>query len=567
MFRAMELKAISVLRWFFDSRYGASRYLLARWFFLRAIGVIYFSAFLPLVFQIRGLIGPDGILPAGNYLQALTNSVGFARFWYAPTLLWFSGSSRMLMALCWVGLLAAVLLVLNIWPRGMLLICWICFVSFVTAASEFSSYQSDGMLLEAGFLSLFLAPAGFRPGLGRTHSPMRAAMFLLLWEWFRIYFESGVAKIAGGDPEWRNFTAMDDYYQNGPLPTWIGWYVEHLPHWFHAATAFGTLALELVLVWVMFLPRRVRIICFFIVTPWQIGGILTANYTFLNYLVLCLGIFLLDDKFLLRFASERWKSRIALALDGGVPAPKTDAPFESASLLETSGVGATGGSDSNSRFRVADLKPYWSGLKLGMTAVILSWLFYASTTPMLWMIFPGSILRELAQSWTVAALEPFRVAERYGLFARMTRGRYEIEFQGSSDGVTWVSYPFRFKPQDPAKAPGIYAPYQPRFEWNLWFASLGTWHDNPFVPRTEMRILQGSPQVLSLFAANPFPQGPPKQVRAILWQYWFSTRQEKRTQGVWWRREYLGVYAPTLEREPDGRIIAVDWPPELPPHE
>jgi lipase maturation factor 1 len=563
MFRAMDFKPVSVLRWLFDSRYGASAYVLPRWLFLRALGVIYFSAFLPLIFQIRGLIGPDGILPAGNYLQALTNSVGFERFWYAPTLLWFSASSRTLMTLCWVGLLAAVLLILNIWPRGTLLICFVCFLSFVTAASEFSGYQSDGMLLEAGFLSLFLAPSGLRPRLGKTHPPMRAAMFLLLWEWFRIYFESGVAKIASGDPEWRNFTAMDEYYQNGPLPTWIGWYVQHLPHGFHAATAFGTLALELALVWMLFLPRRVRIICFFIVTPWQIGVILTANYTFLNYLVLCLGIFLLDDKFLLRFVPLRWKSRISPASDGEVRAHASDAPFESASLLQTPGEAEAGDSDASSGFHIADLKPYWEGLKLGATALILCWLFYSSTTLMLWMIFPGSILRELP-AWPVAALEPFRVAERYGLFARMTRGRYEIEFQGSNDGTNWVTYPFHFKPQDPAKAPGIYAPYQPRFEWNLWFASLGTWHDNPFVPRTGMRILQGSPYVL---AANPFPQQPPRQVRAILWQYWFSTAGEKRTQGVWWRREFLGVYAPTLEREPDGRIIAVDWPPDLPPHE
>src|SRR2546423_3126262 len=236
MFPAMDLKPASILRWFFDSRHGASGHLLPRWLFLRALGLIYFSAFLPLIFQIRGLIGTNGILPASNYLQAMTNSMGFARFWYAPTVLWFSAGSPMLMTLCWVGLLASVLLIFNIWPRGMLLICFVCFLSFVSAASEFSGYQSAGMLLEPGFLSLFLAPQGFRPGLGKAHPPMRAAMFLLLWEWFRIYFESGVAKIAGGDPQWRNFTAMDEYYQNGPLPTWIGWYVQHLPHWFHAAT-------------------------------------------------------------------------------------------------------------------------------------------------------------------------------------------------------------------------------------------------------------------------------------------------------------------------------------------
>ena len=182
------------------------------------------------------------------------------------------------------------LLVLNVWPRAMLVICFVCFLSFVSAAQDFSSYQSDGMLLEAGFISLFFAPAGFRPGWAAQHPASRASLFLLLWEWFRIYFESGVVKLLSGDPEWRNFTAMDEYYQNGPLPTWIGWYVQHLPHWFHAATVAATLALELGLVWMFFLPRRWRIVCFFIVTPWQIGVILTANYTFLNYLVLVLGV-------------------------------------------------------------------------------------------------------------------------------------------------------------------------------------------------------------------------------------------------------------------------------------
>ena len=164
------------------------------------------------------------------------------------------------------------------------------------------------MLLEAGFISLFFAPPGLRPGLGATHAPSRLSLFLLRWEWFRIYFESGIVKLTSGDYSWRHLTAMDDYYQNGPLPTWLGWYVQQLPHWFHAATAFMTLAAELGLVWMLFLPRRFRIICFLIVTPFQIGIILTANYTFLNYLVLVLGFLLLDDGFVRSVLPQRWKN-------------------------------------------------------------------------------------------------------------------------------------------------------------------------------------------------------------------------------------------------------------------
>ena len=264
----------SVLRWLFDPEHGASSRLLPRWIFLRALGLIYYSAFFSLLPQIRGLIGPPGILPAGEYLEALAERFGHAAYWYAPTVLWLSSGPHMLTGICWAGMIASVLLVLNLWPRGMLAICFVCFLSFVSAAQDFSAYQSDGMLLEAGFISRFLAPAGFRPGWGEESKPSRASLFLLVWECFRIYFESGVAKIMGGDPQWRNFTALDEYYQNGPLPTWIGWYLQHWPHWFHAATALGTLVLELGLVWMMFLPRRLRNLCFLIVTPWQIGIIL-----------------------------------------------------------------------------------------------------------------------------------------------------------------------------------------------------------------------------------------------------------------------------------------------------
>src|SRR5256886_16245545 len=188
----------------------------------------------------------------------------------------------------------------------MIFVCLVAYVSFISALQTFSSYQSDGMLLSAGFISLFFVPPGFWPRWGERHPGSRASLVLLLVVWFTIYFESGVAKIASGDPEWRNLTAMDEYYQNGPLPTWIGWYVQHLPHWFHASSAYATLALELGLVWMLFLPRRWRIVCFFIVTSWEVGVILTANYTFLNYLVLALGFLLLDDRFLVPFVLRRW---------------------------------------------------------------------------------------------------------------------------------------------------------------------------------------------------------------------------------------------------------------------
>src|SRR5436190_925640 len=298
----------------FASEHGATDRLLPRWLFRRALGLIYFSAFYSLAFQIRGLTGPQGILPAGSYLQAVARSlVGHSRFWFAPSLLWISSGSAMLMGLCWAGMIAALLLILNFWPRGMLMICFIGFLSFAAAAGDFSSYQSDGMLLEAGFISLFFAPPGLRPGFGASHPPPRASLFLLQWEWLRIYFESGIAKLASGEPQWRNFTAMDEYYQNGPLPTWIGWYLQHSPHWFHATATGATLVMELGLIWMILLPRRFRIILFWIVTVWELGVISSANYAFLNYLVLSLGILLVDDHFLLLWIPVKRRSKVTAA--------------------------------------------------------------------------------------------------------------------------------------------------------------------------------------------------------------------------------------------------------------
>src|SRR4051794_28473331 len=225
--------------------------LWPRWLWLRALGSIFFSAFSSLAFQIHGLNGPRGILPASEFLAALAQAVPrLEAIWRAPTLLWLASSDAALTALVVAGLICSSLLVLNLWPRATTLLCTILFLSFVAAAQDFSSYQSDGMLLEAGLLSVFFAPRGFKPGLGPSDPPSRLAHALLLWEWLRIYFESGVVKLASGDPQWRTLTALQHYYQNGPLPTWIGWYAQQaLPSWFHVGCAVAVFVFELGLCW------------------------------------------------------------------------------------------------------------------------------------------------------------------------------------------------------------------------------------------------------------------------------------------------------------------------------
>jgi hypothetical protein len=545
------------LHWLFDSRAGAPGRLVPRWIFLRALAAIYFSAFYSLLFQIKGLIGPEGIMPADDYLAAVAHQFPSSKLWFAPTLFWLSSSSHALMLVTWIGLAASIVAFVNLWPRLTFFLCFVCFLSFVSAANEFSNYQSDGMLLEAGFIALFFVPPGLLPGLGACTPPSRASMFLLQWEWFRIYFESGMVKLVSGDRQWRTLTAMDEYYQNGPLPTWIGWYVQHLPHWFQAASAAGTLVLELAVAWMMFFPRRVRIVCFFIVTLWEVGVILTANYTFLNYLVLSLGFLLLDDKLLLCFVPARLRG----AAKEGVEAPGAEQapdPAESADN-ETEAANDRVPSDRIPRMLGRNL----SAVRLAFAAVMLTWIFYDTTAEMIEIPFRTLPLPTLP----IEALEHLRIANQYGLFAVMTNGRYEIEFQGSNDGENWTPYPFRNKPQALNEAPRIYAPYQPRFDWNLWFASLGDWRQDDMVPFTEERLLENDKDVLALFRSNPFAQAPPRYVRAVLWQYWFTTREEKRITGNWWRRQLLGLYAPVLTRTPEGRSAVIQWPDELPPHD
>jgi lipase maturation factor 1 len=548
----------NVIRWLFDGRYGRPGGLIPRWIFLRALAAIYFSAFYSLLFQIKGLIGPAGVLPAGQYLAAVARMMGATRYWYAPSLYWISSSSQMLMAVTWLGLAASVVAFVNVWPRISFLVCWICFLSFVAASGDFSSYQSDGMLLEAGFIAMFFAPRGVWPGWGEGSPPSRASLFLLQWEWFRIYFESGMVKLLSGDEEWRHLTAMDEYYQNGPLPTWLGWYAQHLPHWFHVASAAGTLVMELVVVLMLFFPRRVRLVCFVIVTLWEIPVILTANYTFLNYLVLSLGFLLLDDRTLTRFVPVKYRPEAAVPVKEEVAELSLSllAVADADEPVPDNAVRAHG----SWRGRAAR---HWNAIALAASAVMLSWIAYVTAAEMIRLVFRGVPL----PTAPIVALEPFRIANQYGLFAVMTRGRYEIEFQGSDDGANWTPYLFRNKPQLLNEAPRIYAPYQPRFDWNLWFASLTDWHQAEIVPLTEERLLENDADVLGLFKGNPFAKAPPRFVKAVLWQYWFTSMDEKRRTGNWWRRQLMGLYAPEITRTDDGRYAVIAWPDELGPHE
>jgi hypothetical protein len=300
-----------------------------------------------------------------------------------------------------------------------------------------------------------------------------------------------------------------------------------------------TLAVELFVVWMVFLPRRFRIACFCIVTPFQLGIALTANYAFLNYLLLSLGFLLLDDRLIEAILPRKICSFV-------------DRPTNSAGAISSAPLPTTAPLVHHRAMR-----RFLLSSKTLVAEFLLALIFYVTAIRLLSLVIPGLPLPIAPGRW----IAPFRVADRYGVFANMTHTRHEIEFQGSADGGnTWIAYPFRYKPQDVNRAPGIYAPYQPRFDWNLWFASSVPPENNPFVLSTKERLLKNEPEVLALFAGNPFRDAPPQEVRTVLYQYWFTDFETKRRTGAWWRRELLGEYGPSLERGPDGRIVVHDVP-------
>ncbi len=501
------------LRWHWAFTTTSDTGLWPRWFYLRILAVGFIAGFLSLSTQIHGLIGPQGILPARQFLQAIaSHEPGWRRFLLVPSILWWNSGPAGLDLLCAGGFIAALLLFLNIWPRATLFLCWLFYLSFVSVARDFSGFQSDGLMLESALLAIFLAPRGFRPGMGEGSPPSAAALFVMRWLLFRLLFESGMVKLLSGDVGWRHFSAMDDYYVNCPFPSWIGWYAQQLPHAFHACTVGLAFLTELVCPLMIFQGRRWRIPAFGIVTLFQTGILLTGNYTFLNYNTIALAFLLLDDQDLHRWIRLR------------VPATRPELP-----------------------------PPFWK--KIGAGAV-LTFLFYVSTVWLLGIIglplgrLPRWVLRPL--EWSV----PFRSANHYGLFAVMTHERNQIEFEGSDDGgATWRTYELKWQPQKLNVPPRFMAPHLPRFDWNLWFANLGSWQDYPFVQRTAVRLLQGEPTVTGLFARNPFPGKPPSTIRFARYRYQFTDLETLRSTGCWWKRERIADYAPAVFRDSfDGKI-------------
>jgi predicted DCC family thiol-disulfide oxidoreductase YuxK len=491
-------------RLFWGQHFERPSFAFASWLFLRLLGVTYFFAFLSLAMQIIGLIGHNGILPAGEFLAIAASRVGADRYWYFPTLAWLNSSDAVLRAMTVGGTMGSLLLIFDLAPIPILSVLWALYLSLVTVGQDFLGFQWDALLLEAGFLAIFLAPAHLWPRPSPKPPTPRMPRLLLWFLLFRLMFSSGVVKLSSGDATWRNFTALDYHYFTQPLPTPLAWYAHIAPAWFSHDCVGFLFIVELAVPFLIFMPRLWRFAGAGFMIVLQLLIALTGNYAFFNLLTVALCLLLLDDAFLKRFF-----------------------PRAPAELLRPSLTHAR-------RFPLRR----WVTLPVAVIIFAAGLLQLADLLTVEWL--PPAAFRLLVD------LEPLRIVNSYGLFANMTTERPEIQIEGSNDGETWLAYEFKYKMGDPHRAPRWVAPFQPRLDWQMWFAALGDCRSSPWFSQLMLRLLQGSPPVLGLLKRNPFLLGPPRYIRAELYDYQFSTRLEHRETGAWWRRTLTGDYFPTV---------------------
>lgn len=445
---------------------------------LRLLGLIYISSFASFWPQIAALIGSHGIVPAADWLTQVHNAIGSKAYWEVPSLFWFGLSDHALIGVCMLGCIGGLLLVIGFVPRWAALACYILYLSIVVIGQPFTNFQWDALLLESGFLAIF---AGTTP--------------LVVWGYrlllFRLMFESGIVKLTSGDPNWRNLHALWFHFMTQPLPNPLAYWAYWLPHGALDALTAVTFVVELAVPFCLFRPRRVRQVAAALLVLLQLGILATGNYAFFNFLTIALCIWALDD---------RDMPAIAQRLASG----RSPVRFRPVEIACTSVVAVL--------------------LALGVMQVI-------------GMLAPAS--RTLFAAAEIVA--PLEIVNTYGLFAVMTTTRPEISIEGSDDGTTWREYEFPYKPGPLNRSLPVIAPYQPRLDWQMWFAALGSYRENTWVGGLLFRLMMGDKTVEKLFEKVPFAH-PPHYMRAQLWLYQFTTPKERAETGNIWKRTLQGTW-------------------------
>lgn len=465
-------------------------YRLVSSLFLRLLGVIYLIAFASLWVQIEGLVGSQGILPVSDLLLQATAEAGSERYFRLPTVFWLNHSDLALVGATIYGCVVSLQIIFNRWQRSALVIAFILYLSLFNVCQPFLHFQWDGLLLESGFLAIFLG--------------IRSSIIIWLFRWllFKLRFMSGLSKLSLGDPAWSGLTALNTYFEVQPLPNPLSWYAHQLPEFVLRSATAATLVIEILVPFMMFMPRRWRFAAAWITIFWQILIILTSNHNWINLLTIALCLFLFDDRALRRVI------------------PKS---LQHGRQLQAVQVNHTIG------FRTVAMS-------------VLAACILVVSCAQLWMLSTGNVVSGRLGT-VIEHMDSYRVVNMYHVFPTMTTERIELELSGSIDGVEWRTYRFKYKPADLDKQPQIVMPHQPRLDWQMWFVTLHAKH-LPWFEQFLYALLDNSPDVISLLDNNPFPEQAPRYINVDAYKYTFTTPEQRQKTGNWWQREALGPFLP-----------------------
>lgn len=526
-------------------RAAGKDYQLTRFVILRFLGFIYAIAFLVAANQLVPLIGEHGLTPVSHYLERLQSHFGSrtSAISEIPTLFWFGHSDQTLLIVAWIGFGLSVVVLAGYANAILMSILWAMYLSIVHVGQIWYSYGWETQLTETGFLAIFLCPF-LDPRPFPKRPPPILVIWLFRWLGFRIMIGAGLIKIRG-DSCWRDLTCLYYHYQTQPIPNPVSRYIHFAPHWFHNIETAWNHFIELVVPWFSFGPRVARHIAGVLLISFQIFLIISGNLSFLNYLTIIPFLACLDDTFwekVLPHALVQRCSHAAARRPGETDSSASDRP--PASELLRRGRQADG--------YKKDSQP--SLVQFGLAVALTILVAYLSITPVLNLLSPGQVMN--------SSFDRFNLVNTYGAFGSVGKERNEIIFEGTDSlflsGAEWKEYEFKAKPGDPNRRPAFVAPYQPRIDWQIWFAAMETPGDYPWTFHFVWKLLHNDPGTLSLIATNPFSGKPPHYIRARLYRYKFTPLGEN----GWWKRELIGEWLPPLSADdPDFRRVlsAMGW--------
>ena len=497
----------------------APTYWLTRFVLLRLLGVVYAVAFLVAANQILPLIGADGLLPVGPFLDRVRGALGSttAGFIRLPTFFWFAHGDAVLVAAAWVGFALSCVVVAGYANSLLLAALWALDLSFVHAGQDWYGFGWESQLLETGFLAIFLVPLRDARPFPRREPPP-AVLWLFRWLIFRIMLGSALIKLRG-DAVWRDLTALYYHFETQPLPGPLSRWFHFLPRLvLRLGVLFNYLA-ELVAPWFVFWPQRASRIAGAVIILFQVTLIVSGNLSFLNWLTIVPALACLDDAVWARLLPRALVRRAAAAAGAAVPSAGMRAAATAVTIL----------------------------------VLLLSW------QPVVNLLSPRQVMN--------TSFDPLDLVNTYGAFGTVGKERLNVVFEGTDadvpdDRAVWREYPYRGLPVDPSRRPSQVAPYQLRLDWQMWFAAMGSPAQYPWTLHLVWKLLHNDPGAVGLFAANPFPQHPPRYIRATLWRYRFAPPGSPG--GRWWDRERVGLWLPPLSAaDPDLRryLAAYDWLP------